>query len=106
MCIVWYRWRRTFDPDKPSDTVGCVALDRYGGIACGTSTGGITAKLKGRIGDTPIIGGGGYCDDEIGKVTTTTYWESVSFFCDGISDGRWRVNHWPWRGDNQSLPRL
>jgi beta-aspartyl-peptidase (threonine type) len=43
-------------------TVGVVALDREGRLAAGTSTGGLTNKLAGRIGDTPIIGAGTYAD--------------------------------------------
>jgi isoaspartyl peptidase/L-asparaginase-like protein (Ntn-hydrolase superfamily) len=44
--------------DMPSgcDTVGAVALDRDGNVAFATSTGGITAKRPGRVGDSPIIG--------------------------------------------------
>ena len=38
------------------DTVGAVAIDKNGGMAFGTSTGGITAKYPGRVGDSPIIG--------------------------------------------------
>lgn len=41
----------------PQGTVGCVALDRYGTMCVATSTGGLTNKLSGRIGDTPTIGG-------------------------------------------------
>ncbi|MDE2148495.1 MAG: isoaspartyl peptidase/L-asparaginase [Gammaproteobacteria bacterium] len=44
-------------------TVGAVALDREGHIAAGTSTGGLTNKLDGRVGDSPIIGAGTYADD-------------------------------------------
>ena len=42
----------------PQGTVGCVALDGYGTLAVATSTGGLTNKLSGRIGDTPTIGAG------------------------------------------------
>jgi isoaspartyl peptidase/L-asparaginase-like protein (Ntn-hydrolase superfamily) len=38
------------------DTVGAVAIDNYGNMAFATSTGGITAKYPGRVGDSPIIG--------------------------------------------------
>lgn len=38
------------------DTVGAVAIDTLGNVAFGTSTGGITAKMPGRVGDSPIIG--------------------------------------------------
>lgn len=47
------------------DTVGCAALDTFGHTACATSTGGITAKMPGRVGDTPILGAGGYADDQV-----------------------------------------
>ena len=42
------------------DTVGCVAFDSTGRLASGTSTGGITMKRPGRVGDSPLIGSGGY----------------------------------------------
>ena len=45
-------------------TVGAVALDRFGNLAAGTSTGGLTNKHRGRVGDTPIIGAGTYANNE------------------------------------------
>ena len=51
------------EPAEPGGgTVGVVALDREGRLAAGTSTGGLTNKLAGRVGDTPIIGAGTYAD--------------------------------------------
>src|SRR5665647_2781372 len=47
-------------------TVGCVALDTYGNIAAGTSTGGMNNKKYGRIGDSPIIGAGTYANNKTG----------------------------------------
>jgi beta-aspartyl-peptidase (threonine type) len=44
-------------------TVGCVALDRAGNLAAGTSTGGLTNKRFGRVGDTPMIGAGNYAEN-------------------------------------------
>lgn len=44
-------------------TVGAVALDRYGNIAAGTSTGGLTDKLDGRVGDSPLTGDGTYANN-------------------------------------------
>jgi L-asparaginase / beta-aspartyl-peptidase len=44
-------------------TVGCVALDSFGNLAAGTSTGGMTNKRFGRVGDSPIIGAGTYADN-------------------------------------------
>lgn len=52
-----------FDEDVKYGTVGAVAVDRAGTIAAATSTGGLTAKQWGRIGDSPLIGAGTYADD-------------------------------------------
>lgn len=54
-----------FFPAKPwhYGTVGCVAFDSKGNIAAGTSTGGLTNKKFGRVGDSPIIGAGTYADN-------------------------------------------
>jgi beta-aspartyl-peptidase (threonine type) len=54
-----------------SGTVGCVALDIRGNLAAGTSTGGLTGKLPGRIGDTPICGAGNYADNRTCAVSAT-----------------------------------
>lgn len=51
------------DEKTKMGTVGAVALDREGRLASATSTGGMTNKLPGRVGDTPIIGAGCYADD-------------------------------------------
>jgi isoaspartyl peptidase/L-asparaginase-like protein (Ntn-hydrolase superfamily) len=52
-------------------TVGAVALDRDGNLAAATSTGGFTAKLAGRIGDTPLVGAGTYADNATCAVSGT-----------------------------------
>jgi isoaspartyl peptidase/L-asparaginase-like protein (Ntn-hydrolase superfamily) len=52
-------------------TVGAVALDRDGNLAAATSTGGFTAKLPGRIGDTPLVGAGTYADNTTCAVSGT-----------------------------------
>jgi L-asparaginase / beta-aspartyl-peptidase len=52
-------------------TVGVVALDRQGNIAAGTSTGGLQAKMPGRVGDSPIIGAGTYASDQSCAVSGT-----------------------------------
>jgi beta-aspartyl-peptidase (threonine type) len=52
-------------------TVGCVALDEYGNLAAGTSTGGTGNKMPGRIGDSPIIGAGTYANDKTCAVSCT-----------------------------------
>ena len=56
-------------------TVGCVALDKNGNIAAGTSTGGMTNKRWGRIGDAPIIGSGTYANNATCGVSSTGWGE-------------------------------
>jgi len=60
-----------FDEEMKYGTVGTVALDVHGHVAAATSTGGITGKRWGRIGDTPIIGAGTYADDRSCAVSAT-----------------------------------
>lgn len=67
--------------DEKGDTVGAVAIDKYGNIAVATSTGGITGKLPGRIGDTPMLGCGTYCDNRFGGVSTTGHGETIMKSC-------------------------
>ncbi len=52
-------------------TVGCVVLDAHGNLAAGTSTGGLTNKKFGRVGDSPILGAGTYADNETCAVSAT-----------------------------------
>lgn len=56
-------------------TVGCVALDINGNLAAGTSTGGMTNKRFGRIGDSPIIGAGTYANNETCAISCTGHGE-------------------------------
>lgn len=51
------------DLDISTGTVGCAALDKHGNLAAATSTGGLTGKMVGRVGDSPIIGAGTYADN-------------------------------------------
>ena len=60
-----------FDADVKYGTVGAVALDGDGHVAAATSTGGLTAKRWGRIGDSPLIGAGTYADDRSAAVSAT-----------------------------------
>ncbi|KVX85048.1 isoaspartyl peptidase/L-asparaginase family protein [Burkholderia ubonensis] len=59
------------DPDRKLGTVGAVARDLHGHVAAATSTGGITNKQPGRVGDSPIIGAGCYADDATCAVSST-----------------------------------
>jgi len=61
----------SFDVDLKYGTVGAVALDSNGHIAAATSTGGLTGKRWGRIGDSPIIGAGTYADDGSAAISAT-----------------------------------
>ncbi len=63
------------DVDVKFGTVGAVALDTHGNLAAGTSTGGMTGKRWGRIGDAPIIGAGTYADNRSCAVSATGWGE-------------------------------
>jgi len=58
-------------------TVGAVALDRFGTVAAGASTGGIDSMLPGRVGDSPLIGCGIYADNRSGAVSMTGMGEGI-----------------------------
>lgn len=60
---------------KSGETVGCVARDIHGNLAAGTSTGGRTNKLPGRVGDVPIIGAGTFADNNTCAVSCTGHGE-------------------------------
>ena len=62
-------------PNRWLSTVGAVALDRDGNLAAGTSTGGMTNKRWGRVGDSPIIGAGTYADNRSCAVSATGHGE-------------------------------
>ncbi|BAX81195.1 isoaspartyl peptidase/L-asparaginase family protein [Labilibaculum antarcticum] len=62
-------------PEDRHGTVGCVALDKDGNLAAGTSTGGMTNKRFGRIGDSPIIGAGTYANNETCAISCTGHGE-------------------------------
>jgi len=61
--------------EKKFGTVGAVALDRSGQVAAATSTGGITNKRYGRIGDTPLIGAGTWADNRSAAISATGHGE-------------------------------
>ncbi|MEJ6684079.1 MAG: isoaspartyl peptidase/L-asparaginase [SAR86 cluster bacterium] len=61
--------------EKKLGTVGAVAIDQWGDIAAGTSTGGMTNKRFGRVGDAPIIGAGTYADNQACGISATGHGE-------------------------------
>jgi beta-aspartyl-peptidase (threonine type) len=64
-------------PEDSTGTVGAVALDAAGDLAAATSTGGMTNKRVGRVGDTPIIGGGTYANNATCAVSCTGHGELI-----------------------------
>lgn len=66
-----------FVPVQGYGTVGCVAVDRNGNIAAGTSTGGMKFKRAGRVGDSPLIGAGVYADNARGGASSTGWGEAI-----------------------------
>lgn len=71
------KFQKTIDSLYRRETVGAVAIDHQGNIATGTSTGGITAKKVGRVGDSPIVGSGAYADNNIGGASATGHGEAI-----------------------------
>lgn len=85
---------RIFNPfQHPGDTVGALALDSRGHLAVAVSTGGTAGKMPGRVGDSPIIGCGGYADDQVGAATASGHGEALMKIvickttCDRLADG-------------------
>lgn len=69
----------------PKGTVGCVALDSFGNLAAGTSTGGMMLKMSGRVGDSPIIGAGTWADNNSCAVSCTGHGEYFIRNCAAFS---------------------
>lgn len=73
--------RSNLSPYDGHDTVGMVALDQAGSMACGTSSSGLFMKKEGRVGDSPLSGSGFYVDSEIGGATATGLGEDLMKGC-------------------------
>jgi beta-aspartyl-peptidase (threonine type) len=69
------RWREALTGGQ--DTVGAVAVDATGNVASATSTGGMHGKAPGRVGDAPLVGCGGYADNQAGAVSATGWGEAI-----------------------------
>lgn len=72
--------RHLLNENEALGTVGCVAMDRTGAMAAGTSTGGLKLNVPGRVGDTPIIGAGTYCS-RYGAISCTGVGEKIMVLC-------------------------
>lgn len=70
----WQEYKMKLEEGKKG-TVGCVVLDQYGDLAAGTSTGGMTNKMPGRIGDSPLINAGTYANNKTCAVSCTGWGE-------------------------------
>jgi L-asparaginase / beta-aspartyl-peptidase len=77
--LITERHRQRFEATRSElkGTVGAVALDAHGTVAVATSTGGLTGKLPGRVGDSPLIGCGTYADNTLGAVSCTGTGEAI-----------------------------
>lgn len=76
----WERLQKALAKEK-NGTVGCVALDSYGNISAGTSTGGMTNKRYGRVGDSPVIGAGTFASNNTCGVSCTGHGEFFIRYC-------------------------
>ncbi len=65
----WQKYKKATEDEH--GTVGCVALDEYGNLAAATSTGGLTNKMPGRVGDSPLINAGTYANNKTCAVSCT-----------------------------------
>ncbi len=72
---------RGLSPYDGHDTVGVIGLDQHGSMSVGTSTSGLFMKRRGRLGDSPVIGSGFYCDSEVGAATATGVGEDLMKGC-------------------------
>lgn len=102
----WLRWKETlstkddwlpphtaddkdigsiFEPFfRHTGTIHCSALDQNGNISCVTTTSGLAFKIPGRVGDSPIIGAGLYCDNEVGSAGSTGRGEANLINCSSV----------------------
>ncbi|NLO03934.1 MAG: isoaspartyl peptidase/L-asparaginase, partial [Bacteroidales bacterium] len=71
----WERLQKKLEEPNPGGTVGCVVLDKKGNLAAATSTGGMSGKRWGRVGDVPVIGAGTYANNRTVAVSGTGHGE-------------------------------
>ncbi len=69
---------------RHTGTIHCSALDAKGNISCVTTTSGLAYKIPGRVGDSPIIGAGLYCDNEVGAAGSTGRGEANLINCSSV----------------------
>ena len=83
-----HRWEmrlREMQAEQPEelshDTIGVLALDQAGDIVAATSTSGLSMKLRGRVGDSPLVGSGFYADNDAGAAAATGMGEDIMRGC-------------------------
>ncbi len=86
------------DPGQSHDTVGAVALDAAGNLAAATSTGGTLNKTPGRVGDSSVIGCGGYADNRSAAASLTGWGEPIM----KLVLAKWAVDRVPLLGPQQA----
>jgi len=78
----WKEWRRSQRPEREGhDTIGMIALTPGGAMAASCTTSGLAWKLPGRVGDSPLVGHGVYCDARAGGAAATGIGEEVIKVC-------------------------
>jgi L-asparaginase/N4-(beta-N-acetylglucosaminyl)-L-asparaginase len=78
----WEDWlHKQKESPKSHDTIGMVAVDAKGDITVGCSTSGLPFKRPGRVGDSPIIGAGAYCDNDVGGAAATGNGDVMLRYC-------------------------
>jgi N4-(beta-N-acetylglucosaminyl)-L-asparaginase len=94
----WLRWRANLSPDddwldvpeaeqmvrRPTGTINCNVVTPGGDISSVTTTSGLAWKIPGRVGDSPIIGAGQYCDNDVGAAGSTGRGEANIKACGGF----------------------
>lgn len=74
---------------RHTGTIHCSAIDTHGNISCVTTTSGLAWKIAGRVGDSPIIGAGLYCDNEVGAAGSTGRGEANLISCNSVMIVEW-----------------
>lgn len=79
----WEDWKKNGKKSNfwNHDTIGMVAVDKSADIAAGCSTSGLGFKIAGRVGDSPIVGSGAYCDNDAGAAAATGNGDVMMRFC-------------------------
>src|SRR5204863_2351438 len=94
----WLKWRANLNPDddyldvpeteqmvvRATGTINCDAVTPGGDLSSATTTSGLAWKIPGRVGDSPIIGAGEYCDNDVGAAGSTGRGESNIKVCGGF----------------------